>query len=139
MDWIIVSIYKAQLQGIYFKCQVRKNVDHITFIINQGHESKDSSGAGSSFNLHYRLEFSFGGKAWTLTIISAKIQHIVNANKWTSTQPVVRCMTLDHYEWLQLFHHYWTSFEFIIWRSFPRIDPCIRATLMCLNPKSSSL
>ena len=97
--------------------------------MNQGHEPNDSSGAGSSFNLHYRLEFSFGGKSWSLTILSANIQHIVNANKWTITRPVVRCMTLDHFDWPPWFHHYWPSFELLIWRSFPRIDPCISVVI----------
>ena len=59
------SIFKDKFLRIYFIVPVRKHVNKYTFIMNQGHQSNDSSGAGSLFNLYYRLEFSFGCKAWT--------------------------------------------------------------------------
>ena len=48
MDKTVKFICKHQSLVIHLKGQIRKNVNNNTFILNQGHEPYDSSGAGSS-------------------------------------------------------------------------------------------
>ena len=87
--------------------------------------------------LDHRLTFTTGLSSALvrhelLTVVSANIQHIVNTNIWPSARTVARFMILDHYEWLRWFNYYWLSFELVIWSTFPRIDPCIRTSLLCV-------